>query len=108
MINRFYLEERIQEQEQEPVSIEFQQEVQYAYGDLGNTAVAAFPMERSVVLHIGERDYDVRELVNRLIEAEYNIYDLQSRVGQLCAQIDELKQQHSENRLFNDFSNISY
>jgi hypothetical protein len=42
-------------------------------------------MERSVVLHIGERDYDVRELVNRLIEAEYNIYDLQSRVGQLYA-----------------------
>lgn len=108
MINSFDLEKFMQEQEQEPVSIEFQQEVQYAYGDLSNTAVAAFPMERSVVLHIGERDYDVRELVNRLLVAEHNIYDLQSRVSQLYAQIDELKQQHSENRLFNDFSNITY
>lgn len=87
MINSFDKENFMQE----PTSIDIQQEVQYAYGNLGNTAVAAFPMEQSVVLHIGERDYDVRELVYRLIEAEHNIYDLQHHIAQLYAAIDELK-----------------
>lgn len=104
MINSFDKEKFMQE----PVSIDIQQEVQYAYGDLGNTAVAAFPTGQSIILHVGEKDYDVRDLVRRLLEAEYNIYDLQHHISQLYAQIDELKQQHSEKRLFNDFSNISY
>ena len=90
MINSFDLENFMQE----PVSIDIQQEVQYAYGDLSNNPVAAFPMERSVVLHIGERDYDVRDLVQRLLEAERNICDLQHHIAQLYAAIDELKQQH--------------
>ena len=90
MINSFDLEKFMQE----PVSIDIQQEVQYAYGNLGNNTVAAFPTGQSIVLHIGERDYDVRELVQRLLEAEYNIYDLQHHISQLYAAIDELKQQH--------------
>lgn len=85
MIKGFDYEEFISQ----PISIDITQEMQYARR--GNT-IAAFPTERSIMINIGGKDYDVKDLIWRLERAEAATYDLQALCAQLFHRIEELEQ----------------
>lgn len=74
----------------QPLSVDITQELQYARDCRGNT-VAAFPTEQTIMITVGGQEYDVKELVWRLLRAESATYDLQTHVAQLLHRIEELE-----------------
>lgn len=74
----------------QPLSVDVTQETQYACDCFGNT-VAAFPTEQTIMIAVGGTEYDVRDLVWRLLRAEEATYDLQTQVAQLLHRIEELE-----------------
>lgn len=66
-----------------------------SYDVLGprNNVIMPFVQEQSIVLHIGDHDYDVRDLVRRLLRAECDVVALMSTVADLKTQIEVLEEQ---------------
>jgi hypothetical protein len=60
---------------EEPMEIEVKREEQELPVHDNSVCLLA-PMEQTVVLHVGGKDYDLRELVYRLLCAEGNLNDL--------------------------------
>ena len=79
----------------EPVEIEVRQEMQeppvhdYAVGLLA-------PMEQSIFIHVGGQDYDVRDLVYRLLRAEQDLQilraDFEGITAELLARVSHLEE----------------
>lgn len=61
--------------------VEIQEVVEIPMHD--NRARLLQPMEKSLVLHIGDQDYDVRELVWRLLSAERQLWNMEDKIQQL-------------------------
>lgn len=62
------------------------------------------PVEPSIYIHVGGYDYDVRELIYRLLHAESEIHDLTSvtqemqlSIANLQAEIFDIKDKHKDN-----------
>lgn len=62
------------------------------------------PVEPSICIHVGEYDYDVRELIYRLIHAESQIHDLtsiaramQDTLANLQADVFNIKEEYKDN-----------
>ena len=66
-----------------------------SYDVLGprNNVIMPLVQEQSIVLHIGDHEYDVQDLVRRLLRAEYDVMALMGAVADLKTQIEELEQQ---------------
>lgn len=75
---------------QAPVKIEIQQEVR-EIPTQDNRAFLLQPMERSLVLSIGDQDYDVRELVWRLLSAERQLWSMEYKIQQLEAALKQTR-----------------
>lgn len=56
-----------------------------------NNVIMPFAQEQSIVLHIGGRDYDVRDLVYRLLRSEGEVMALMSTVADLQTRIQTLE-----------------
>ena len=59
--------------------------------DMSGRVIMPFVQEQSLVLHIGDRDYDVRDLVYRLLRAEGEVMALMEKVADLQTHIQVLE-----------------
>lgn len=69
------------------------QSVTETYDVLGprNNVIMPFVQEKSIVLHIGDRDYDIRDLVYRLLRAESEVMALMDKVADLQTHVSQLE-----------------
>lgn len=65
-----------------PVEITFVKETCDAIGMSGRV-IMPFVYEQSIVLHVGDHDYDVRDLIYRLLRAEGEVMALMEKVADL-------------------------
>ena len=79
----------------EPVEIEIKREMQ-ELPVFDNTARLLAPMEQSIVLHVGGQDYDIRELVYRLLRAEGNLNDLQVETSKFIHKMEKVIRRQEE------------
>lgn len=73
-----------------PTFATIEQEINDVVCDRGNS-VMSLPQEQSIVLHIGDRNYDVRDLVYRLLRAEGEIMALMETVTDLQGHVQALE-----------------
>lgn len=74
-----------------PTFATIEQEIEYT----GCDARFLQPQEQSIMLHIGDRDYDVRDLVYRLLRAEDEVMTLMEKVVDLQTHVRVLEDQMS-------------
>lgn len=79
----------------QPVFATIEQETQYAVCSRDNRVIPWQSQEQSIVLHIGDRDYDVRDLVYRLLRTEGEVMALTEKVADLQTQGQVLKDKMS-------------
>ena len=60
-----------------------------------NNVIMPFMKEQSIVLHIGDRDYDIRDLVYRLLRAEGEVMALMDKVADLQTHVRVLEDKMS-------------
>ena len=77
-----------------PVELRSVTETQNVLGPRGNVIMPLI-QEQSVVLHIGDRDYDVRDLVYRLLRAEGEVAMLMDKVADLQTHVRVLEDKMS-------------
>ena len=77
-----------------PTFATIEQETEYAVCDRGNR-IMPLPQEQSIILHIGDRDYDVRDLVYRLLRAEGEVMALMEKVADLQTHVQVLEDKMS-------------
>ena len=77
-----------------PVELHSTTETYDALGPRGNV-IMPFVQEQSIVLHIGDRDYDIRDLVYRLLRAEGEVMALMDKVADLQTHVQVLEDKMS-------------
>lgn len=63
--------------------------------DMSGRVIMPFVQEQSIALHIGDRDYDVRDLVYRLLRAEGEVAALMEKVADLQTHVSQLEDKMS-------------
>ena len=51
--------------------------------DIGGRVIMPFPQEQTILLHVGGSEYDIRDLVWRIVRADREVFDLQTKVEAL-------------------------
>lgn len=74
-----------------PLFATIEQETQYAVCGRDNKVIPWQSQEQSIVLHIGDRDFDVRDLVYRLLRAEGEVMALMDKVVDLQGRVSQLE-----------------
>ena len=74
-----------------PMFATIEKETEYAVCDRGNRVKPWQQSQERVVLHIGDRDYDIRDLVYRLLRAEGEVMALMDKVADLQTHVRVLK-----------------
>ena len=72
-----------------PVELQSITETQNVLGPRGNILMP-LRQERTVMLHIGDKEYDIRDLIYRLLRAEAEIESLVTTVSSLQTRMDQL------------------
>lgn len=85
-----------------PVELLSITETQSAQDPRGN--VVSLLQKESMVLHIGDHEYDVRDLVYRLLRAECDTMALMETVADLQAKVEVLEKQMIARKSENDYS----
>ena len=78
-----------------PTFVTIEQETEYAVCNRDSKVMPWQPQEPSIVLHIGDRDYDVRDLVYRLLRAEGEVMMLMDKVVDLQTHVQVLEDKMS-------------
>ena len=78
-----------------PTFVTIEQETEYAVCNRDSKVMPWQPQEPSIVLHIGDRDYDVRDLVYRLWRAEGEVMMLMEKVADLQTHVQALEDKMS-------------
>ena len=94
-----------------PLFATIEQDTQYAVCGRESKVISLRSQEPSIVLHIGDRDYDVRDLVYRLLRAEGEVMMLMDKVADLQNYVQVLKDKmnsrepkiDNNSRLLDDF-----
>lgn len=81
-----------------PVEIHSVTETQGILGSCGNV-IMPFAQEKSIVLHIGDRDYDIKDLVYRLVRAEGEIMALMDKIADLQTHVRTLEDKMSVRKI---------
>lgn len=87
-----------------PISATIEQEIEYAVCGRGNRVNPWQSQEQSIVLHIGDHDYDVRDLVYRLLRAEGEVMMLMDKVADLQTHVQVLEDKMSVRELEIDYN----
>ena len=82
-----------------PAFATIEQETEYAVCGRDNRVVPWQSQERSIVLHIGDRDYDIRDLVYRLLLAEGEVAALMDKVADLQTHVRVLEDKMSARKI---------
>ena len=82
-----------------PTFATIEQKTEYAVCGRDNSVKPWQLQEQSIVLHIGDRDYDVRDLVYRLLRAEGEVMALMDKVFDLQAHVQVLEDKMSVREL---------
>lgn len=85
-----------------PVELHSVTEIQEALGPRGNV-IMPFMQEKSIVLHIGDRDYDIRDLVYRLLRAEGEVMAFMDKVADLQTHVRALEDKMSVRELESEY-----
>ena len=78
-----------------PIFATIEQETQYAVVGRDDRVRPWQSQEQGIVLHIGDRDYDVRDLVYRLLRAEGEVMALMEKVADLQTHVQVLEDKMS-------------
>lgn len=73
-----------------PVTLTSERETQEVLGPRGNP-ITQLLKEQTIMLHIGEHDYDIRDLVWRLMRADAEVAMLLNKVETLEKRVQELE-----------------
>jgi hypothetical protein len=75
----------------QPAEIKIERETQDIM-DLAGNRILGFPQEQTLVICVGGKDYDIRDLVWRIMRADREVFDLQNKVEALEEKMRELEE----------------